>query len=99
MAPGTMALSSDGNLVYFGNADANGANVNRNTPDDSNSNLRAVASRRNGDHRGRPAVFVSSDSVVFLSQPPIILPISTPYPDNSAYPASLRHRVSCASRR
>ena len=45
MAPGTMALSSDGNLVYFGNADENGANVNRNTPDDSNSNLRAVASR------------------------------------------------------
>ena len=40
-------VSSDGNLLNFGNADANGANVNRNNPDNSNDNLGVVSSRRN----------------------------------------------------
>jgi len=41
------SFSSDGNLLNFGNADATGANVNRNKPDNSNDNLGAVSSRRN----------------------------------------------------
>jgi hypothetical protein len=32
-------LSSNGKLVNFGNSNANGANVNRNHPRNSNSNL------------------------------------------------------------
>ncbi len=39
------ALSSDGNLVFFGLADGYGADVLRITPDASHSYLRAVASR------------------------------------------------------
>ena len=37
--------SSDGHFVNVGNADANGANVNRNQPDNRNDNLGVSLSR------------------------------------------------------
>lgn len=40
-------VSSDGNLLNFGYADAVGANVNRNNLDNVNDNLGVVSSRRN----------------------------------------------------
>lgn len=40
----TFRLDSNGNLVNFGNCDANGANVNNN-PDNSNDNLGVCLSR------------------------------------------------------
>ena len=36
--------TADGNLVNFGNSDADGANVNRWNPDNSNSNIGVCAS-------------------------------------------------------
>ena len=38
-------LASDGKLVNVGNFDVDGVNVNRNTPDNSNSNLGVAFSR------------------------------------------------------
>ena len=99
------STSSDGNLLNFGNADATGANVNRNRPDNANDNLGAESSRRNhtfsegpGENRTSCAVFILS-LFVSLIQFPIILPISRRFSESCAKPASFKHCVLCASRR
>lgn len=63
----TSSLGSDGSLVFVGYFDADGANVNRNRPDNHDDNLGASSSRS--------LIYL----VVFI-QPPNILPISK---DNS----------------
>lgn len=103
-------VSSDGNLLNFGNADATGANVNRNNPDNSNANLGVVSSRRNQISKSLSCgrLLESKDNcvsgatfgfLISLIQLPIMRPISSAPSESSAYPASLRHLVPCASRK
>ena len=66
--------SSDGNLVNFGNFDADGTNVNRWNPKNRNGNLGVSFSRRVVDKTAGFSqwFYELSDRI----QPPSILPIS-----------------------
>lgn len=68
-----MERSSDGNLVNFGNFNADGANVNRWKPDNANDNLGALFSRSLTSRLGGRLLYgldpAAKHSANFLEQP------------------------------
>ena len=61
--------NSDGNLVNVGNADADGANVNRWNPDNSNDNLGVAFSRSFGPRPNRRGFLVYLFVIIFMFYP------------------------------